>query len=147
MINKDVYAEFTLRRAYWQRDEALLKQVRRAVFVVEQNIPESLEWDEHDPICAHVLALDAHGNALGTARLLADGHIGRVAVLKNWRHKGIGGELLKYMILMNKNNGKTEAVLSAQVRAMAFYAGYGFVAEGEEYLDAEIPHRIMRLKY
>jgi predicted GNAT family N-acyltransferase len=150
MINKHVLQinhEFSLRRADWADDEALLKGVRRVVFVHEQNIPENLEWDEYDAQSIHILALDEQGNAIGTARLLSDGHIGRVAVMKNWRNKGVGGELLKYLIILNKNNGATEALLSAQVRAMRFYANYGFVAEGDEYLDADIPHRMMRLKY
>jgi predicted GNAT family N-acyltransferase len=150
MINKDVLyinLEFSLRRADWADDEALLKEVRRAVFVHEQNIPEELEWDEYDAQSIHILALDEQGNAIGTARLLSDGHIGRVAVMKNWRSKGVGGELLKYLIILNKNNGVAEALLSAQVRAIPFYARHGFVAEGDEYLDADIPHRMMRLKY
>ncbi len=139
--------DFALRPAQWRHDESLLKEVRREVFVREQNIPEALEWDEHDPICVHLLALDASGKAIGTARLLADGHIGRVAVLKRWRGKGVGSELIKYLIKLNKFNGHADAKLSAQVRAMAFYASLGFVAEGETYLDADIPHRMMRLVY
>jgi predicted GNAT family N-acyltransferase len=139
--------DFSLRRADWSRDVALLQEVRRKVFIHEQHIPEHLEWDEHDAVSLHVLALDVQGNAIGTARLLEDGHIGRVAVLKNWRGKGVGAYLIKYLIILNKNRGAKEALLSAQVRAMPFYASHGFVAEGEEYLDADIPHHLMRLVY
>ncbi|MGB8338505.1 MAG: GNAT family N-acetyltransferase [Burkholderiales bacterium] len=138
---------FSLRLATWKDDAAMLRDVRRRVFVREQNIPEELEWDEHDTVSLHVLALDAEGHAIGTARLLADGHLGRVAVLKNQHGKGVGSELIKYLILLNKNRGAKEAVLSAQINAIPFYASHGFVAEGEEYLDADIPHRLMRLVY
>jgi predicted GNAT family N-acyltransferase len=136
---------FSIRLAEWGVDHALLSQVRREVFVREQNIPEALEWDEYDADSTHILALDLNGEAIGTARLLTDGHIGRVAVLKNWRGKGIGSELVKYLIILNKNRGNSIAQLSSQVRAMPFYARHGFVAEGEVYLDADIPHRMMRL--
>jgi predicted GNAT family N-acyltransferase len=138
---------FFIRQAEWRLDHAQLSEVRRQVFILEQNIPEALEWDEHDTVATHILALDMAGNAIGTARLLADGHIGRVAVLKNWRAQGIGGELLKYLIILNKNKGNSIALLSAQIRAMPFYARHGFIAEGEEYLDADIPHRMMRLVF
>jgi predicted GNAT family N-acyltransferase len=138
---------FSIRLAEWGVDHALLSEVRREVFVQEQNIPEALEWDEHDAGSTHILALDLNGQAVGTARLLADGHIGRVAVLKNWRGNGVGSYLLKYLIILNKNRGHSMALLSAQVRAMPFYARHGFIAEGEAYLDADIPHRIMRLQY
>jgi predicted GNAT family N-acyltransferase len=138
---------FSIRLADWHNDHALLCDVRRKVFIHEQSIPEALEWDEHDAVSLHVLALDTNGNAIGTARLLADGHIGRIAVLKNWRGKHVGSELLNLLIIMNKNRGAKEAVLSAQVQAIAFYARHGFVAEAEEYLDADIPHRLMRLQY
>lgn len=138
---------FSIRLADWHVDQVLLSGVRRKVFIQEQGIPEALEWDEHDAIATHILALDIDGNAVGTARLLADGHIGRVAVLKNWRAQGVGGELLNYLIVLNKNRGAKQALLSAQVQAIAFYARHGFVAEGKVYFDADIPHRLMRLKY
>ncbi|MGB9150753.1 MAG: GNAT family N-acetyltransferase [Burkholderiales bacterium] len=138
---------FTLRLAQWGTDAALLQEVRRKVFVEEQNIPEVLEWDEHDPAAQHLLALDLDGRAIGTARLLVDGHIGRIAVLKQWRSQGVGNELLNYLIILNKKQGRREALLRAQVRVMPFYARHGFVAEGDEYLDAGIPHRLMRLVY
>ena len=138
---------FSIRLADWHVDQVLLSGVRRTVFIQEQGIPEALEWDEDDAIATHILALDIDGNAVGTARLLADGYIGRVAVLKNWRGKGVGSGLLKYLIILNKNKGGRAAQLSAQVRAMPFYARHGFVAEGATYLDADIPHRMMRLEY
>jgi predicted GNAT family N-acyltransferase len=146
-MNHAENSRFSLRLADWHSDHALLCQVRRKVFIQEQNIPEHLEWDEHDAVSLHALALDPQGNPIGTARLLVDGHIGRIAVMKPWRGKLVGSELLNLLIIFNKNRGAKEAILSAQVQAIAFYERHGFVAEGEEYLDADIPHRLMRLKY
>lgn len=76
---------FTLRTVAWGDEAAKLRAVRIAVFVIEQNIPEELEWDAHDPVSVHVIAEDAAGTPVGCGRLLPDGHIGRLAVLSDWR--------------------------------------------------------------
>ena len=68
------------------------RQVREAVFVTEQQVPREIEMDEHDASSRHVLARDADGGAIGTGRLLVDGHIGRMAVLAGWRRHGRGTE-------------------------------------------------------
>ena len=75
--------EFTVSAAAWQADMACLKDVRRTVFILEQQVPESLEWDEFDAVSVHVLA-HAQDRAIGTGRLLPDGHIGRMAA---WRYR------------------------------------------------------------
>ncbi len=138
---------FTVRLADWQTEATPLSDVRRMVFIEEQNIPPHLEWDDLDAACVHAVALDAQGCAIGTARLLPNGHIGRIAVLKNWRRKGVGKELVNSLIVLNKLRGAQHTLLSAQLGAMSFYHTLGFVAEGEIYLDAEIPHQMMRLKH
>ena len=81
---------------------------------------------------------------MATGRLLPDGHIGRMAVLKGWRGRGIGGQILARLVDRARSRGDLEVVLSAQVQALAFYRAHGFVEEGAEYMDAGIPHRTMR---
>jgi predicted GNAT family N-acyltransferase len=137
---------FRLRPAAWPRDAALLQGVRRRVFIEEQGVPEALEWDEWDAGALHVLALDGAGLAIGTGRLLPDGHVGRMAVLREWRGRGVGGALLDALLEAARVRGLREAVLNAQTHALGFYAGRGFVAEGEEFPDAGIAHRRMRLR-
>jgi predicted GNAT family N-acyltransferase len=136
---------FTLRNANWASDGAALRAVRTAVFVDEQHVPLALQLDEHDADSLHVLALDPHGTPIGTARLLADGHIGRMAVLRTWRGQGVGSAMLQALIGAARARGLHEVVLNAQTHATAFYARHGFLAEGEEFPDAGIPHRRMRL--
>jgi predicted GNAT family N-acyltransferase len=138
-------AEFSVRRADWHRDAALLGAVRRAVFVEEQRVPEALEWDGRDERCQHVLAMARDGAAIGTGRLLPDGHIGRMAVLKAWRGRGVGGAMLAELIAAARAAGHVRAHLNAQTHALGFYARFGFVAEGPEFDDAGIPHRAMTL--
>jgi predicted GNAT family N-acyltransferase len=137
-------APFRVRRADWGRDRTQLRQIREAVFVVEQGVPLALEWDGIDAECAHVLAEDKDDVAVGTGRLLPDGHIGRMAVLQSWRHRGVGSALLLELMSIAKERGMREVVLNAQIQASAFYERHGFVAEGESFLDAGIPHLRMR---
>jgi predicted GNAT family N-acyltransferase len=137
-------ASFRIRRADWERDQAALKHVREIVFVHEQNVPLELEWDGIDPDCRHVIAEDAHGSAIGTGRLLPDGHIGRMAVLHSFRGRGVGSALLGELIAIAAARGLREVVLNAQVQALPFYEKHGFVAEGEVFPDAGIPHQRMR---
>jgi predicted GNAT family N-acyltransferase len=138
-------AEFSVRLTDWRRDRVRLAEVRRAVFVDEQGVPEVLEWDADDAGALHLLATDAEGRAIGCARILPDGHIGRMAVVKPWRGLGVGGALLAVALEAARAAGHRTVRLSAQTHAAAFYAGAGFVAEGEQYLEAGIPHVAMRL--
>lgn len=136
-------AWFEVRAADWARDEEALRHVRIAVFCVEQDVPAELEWDGIDPECEHALAVDAGGRAIGCGRLLPDGHIGRMAVLREWRGKGVGGALLEHFVALAGTRGHEVARLNAQTHAIPFYAAHGFVVSGEEFDDAGIPHRAM----
>jgi predicted GNAT family N-acyltransferase len=107
-------------------------------------VPAELEWDAEDAHARHVLAVTADGVAVGTGRLLPDGRIGRMAVLKPWRGRGVGAALLTELIRMAQEAGLQTLVLYAQVHATGFYAGFGFQPEGGIFLDAGIPHQAMR---
>ena len=134
---------FSVRRANWRGDGDALRNVRRTVFVIEQHVPEALEWDDADAQSLHALALDGNGHAIGCGRLLADGHIGRVAVLSPWRGRGVGAALLALLTDAARSNGHRRAILNAQVDAIPFYARYGFVVTGDEFEEAGIAHRVM----
>ena len=131
--------EFTVSAAAWQADMACLKDVRRTVFILEQQVPESLEWDEFDAVSVHVLA-HAQDRAIGTGRLLPDGHIGRMAVSKSLRGQGIGSLVLGTLLEEAWRQGHTRLVLHAQVTARAFYARHGFIAEGDDFMEAGMAH-------
>ncbi|MGB6241931.1 MAG: GNAT family N-acetyltransferase [Castellaniella sp.] len=110
----------------------------------EQQVPLEEELDPLDAQCLHAIAYDASGAAIGTGRLLPDGHIGRMAVRRAARGTGAGSLLLTALMDAARLRGDTEVVLSAQLQARPFYARHGFVEEGETYLDAGIEHRLMR---
>lgn len=132
-------ALFTVRAADWERDGPALRDVRRRVFVVEQSVPESLEWDDFDVPSRHALA-EATGHPIGTGRLLPDGHIGRMAVLPAWRGQGVGSALLQTLLAEAANAGHSRVRLSAQVQAVDFYRRFGFTTEGTAYMEAGIAH-------
>lgn len=127
----------------WDKARAHAAPVRLVVFVEEQRVPADLEMDERDASCLHAVAFDDE-RAVGTGRLLPDGHIGRMAVLKEYRGKGVGGEILQRLMQAAKARGDREIVLSAQIRAVAFYLAHGFESFGPVYEEAGIPHQDMR---
>jgi len=135
---------FRVTRVEWAASRESLRGVRWKVFVEEQRVPEELEWDDEDERSAHALALTADGTPIGTGRLLRDGHIGRMAVLAEWRGKGVGSALMTLLLSMAREAGHEVVRLHAQTHAMGFYSRHGFVAEGEEFMEAGIPHFVMK---
>ncbi|AIR91347.1 GNAT family N-acetyltransferase [Pseudomonas cremoricolorata] len=128
-----------VRLADWQQDNADIRRIREAVFVAEQQVPPELEWDADDQSAVHFLALEGD-YPIGTARLLADGTIGRVSVLKDWRGLKVGDTLMQAVIAEAQRRGLTPQRLSAQVHATSFYERLGFHVVSEEFLEAGIPH-------
>ena len=131
---------------WWQASE-LVKPIRYQVFVVEQQVPEDLEWDEYDQDAFHAVA-KSNEQVVGTGRLMLDqskAKIGRMAVDKEYRGKGVGREILNALINLGKEKGVQEFILHAQTHAIAFYAREGFEPHGPIFDEAGIPHVEMRL--
>ena len=137
---------FKVRTATWDRDRSVLSAIRRRVFIQEQNVPEDLEWDEHDTHAVHFVAIEALGNAIGCARLLRDGHFGRMAVSVAWRSKGVGRTLLQVAEREALTRGHGVMHLSAQKHAAGFYLRHGFEIVGDDYMEAGIAHVAMQKK-
>ena len=114
--------------------------IREAVFVVEQGVPVELELDGLDPACHHVLAFDPQGRPIGTARMQRCGHIGRIAVVLEWRKRGIGSGLLNALTEMARREGLESVDLDAQVHAIGFYEKHGFKRRGGAFMDAGLEH-------
>lgn len=129
----------------WGVDRVPLQQVRRAVFIQEQGVPEADEWDDADLVCEHVLAL-RNREPVGTGRLEPAGKIGRIAVLSEVRGQGIGGQILRLLLREARRRGLPEVHLHAQATAVPFYTSFKFVPEGDLFDEAGIPHRRMRLR-
>ena len=137
-------AKLEIREGSWEALGAEATEIRRMVFIEEQRVPLEEEWDGRDPECRHFLAL-LEGLPVGTARLLPDAHIGRVAVLARARGSGIGAALMAAAIEAARRDGHPAVELAAQTHALAFYTRLGFTPFGDEFIDAGILHRNMRL--
>ncbi|HYC43154.1 MAG TPA: GNAT family N-acetyltransferase [Noviherbaspirillum sp.] len=128
----------------WDEQSRDAKPIRYDVFVTEQKVPLDMEWDEMDVHCVHAVAYDAEGQAVGTGRLLPDGHIGRMAVRQAVRGQGVGACMLEALVEAARARGDREVMLNAQEQAEPFYERYGFRREGEMFMEAGIPHIHMR---
>lgn len=127
----------------WDDCRDAASAIRHVVFVEEQRVPVHEELDDNDIHCLHALA-HVDGQVIGTGRLLPDGHIGRMAVLRTWRGSGVGQALLLALVEAARARGHADVALSAQLHAQGFYARHGFVAYGDVYQDAGIAHIAMR---
>ena len=135
----------TIEQVSWQQAEAHLRQVRTVVFIEEQLVTPEFEWDDIDSTALHLLAL--HDNkAIGCLRIIHHQKIGRMAVLKPWRGKGVGNMLLKQAVELCRQHGSKQIVLSAQTHAIHFFQQAGFQITSGEYTDVQIPHVDMCLK-
>jgi predicted GNAT family N-acyltransferase len=137
---------FSIAQVQWQAMAGELAALRHAVFVVEQGVPVELEVDELDPLSVHALARSQAGEVVGTARLTPDGRIGRMAVAKAWRRRGVGRALLEHLVDLGRARGLGQLNLHAQTHAVDFYARAGFVRQGAVFMDAGIPHVTMVLR-
>jgi len=119
--------------------------IRRRVFIEEQRVPEEIELDEDDAHAFHALAI-LDGKPVGCGRFVAHGDevkIGRMAVLPNLRTRGIGREILIFLMRAARERGYRDAVLHAQLSAEGFYLKNGYVPIGEVFEEAGIAHRKM----
>ena len=137
---------FTLHLISWHDGEPLLRSIREKVFIQEQSVPAELEWDGVDASCHHALALSANGEAVGCGRITPTGHIGRVAVLPEWRGKRIGTAILELLVDYARSQNYPRVELNAQVQAVMLYQKFGFETKGDVFMDANIPHLKMILK-
>jgi predicted GNAT family N-acyltransferase len=134
----------------WQQSREELMSVRTRVFVEEQGVPPSMEQDEHDPACLHLLARRGD-EPVGTARLdlgqgESRGKVGRVAVLAALRGQGVGVELMRALHAQAAARGLGALWCHAQLAAIPFYLRLGYRAEGPEFAEAGIAHRLMRIR-
>lgn len=129
----------------WDTHRDELRRIREVVFIQEQQVPRDIEWDGEDDAATHFLALTEAGQAIGCARLLPNGQIGRMAVLPDHRGTGLGRRLLNEAVEEAKRQGLLQVHLHAQTHALDFYRKAGFLPVGGEFMEAGIPHQAMEL--
>lgn len=136
---------FTIRDATWQVDQIEIAFVRRQVFIIEQNIPESDEWDDADANSSHVLVFSEKRDVVGTGRIEPTGKIARLAVIAEYRGQGVGSLMLTRLVEEARQRGFSQVFLHAQTHALKFYKKFGFVSDEEIFSEGGIPHVVARL--
>lgn len=131
--------ETVIRAADWNSDLELIRRVREAVFIREQGVDPAIEWDRQEKTAQHFLVMQGDV-PLGTGRITAGGKIGRMAVVESARGSGLGFRLLEFICDYARERGADSVYLHAQNHAEGFYRKAGFVPEGEEFVEADIPH-------
>jgi len=120
-----------------------IRRVRRQVFGHEQGVAEAIDFDAQDPSAIHVV-VQRDSRCVATGRMLRDGHIGRLAVLKPYRGMGLGSVVLCALVDEAARLGLPLVHLGAQVHAVEFYRKLGFTEYGEPFVEAGIDHIAMR---
>jgi hypothetical protein len=140
--------EFTLSNAivvdFDSKYSKKITSIRNAVFTQEQNIDHKIDFDGQDITAIHVL-VQKGSNYIATGRMLSDGHIGRIAVLKEFRGKGIGSKVVIALIEKAKCLGISRVYLGSQLHATDFYLKLDFLPYGEQYVEANIEHISMEI--
>jgi len=130
-------------QADYIRYQQQILSIRAQVFIIEQGVPFELEVDELDPLSHHLL-LFKEAEPVATGRLTPNGHIGRLAVLKPYRQKGYGSQIIKRMEQLAAENVFSQVELGAQIHAINFYEKLGYQICSEVFMDAGIEHRMMK---
>ena len=116
-----------------------IRRIRNQVFTGEQGIAQNLDFDGQDAGAAHVLIV-CDGECIATGRILPDGHIGRLAVLAEFRRQGFGAKAVLGLVEHARSTGLERVYLGSQVHAVGFYEGLGFTPYGDPYIEAGIQH-------
>ena len=126
-----------------EKEYKSVRSIRTEVFVNEQGVPSEVEFDDHDETAIHAVAYEGN-RVIGTGRLIIDSptaaRIGRMAVDKSSRRKGVGSQILTFLENTAKSNGIRHLTLHAQYYARDFYQGNGYREQGETFMDAGILH-------
>ncbi len=136
---------FSMRSASWQDDQDEIVFVRRQVFIIDQKIPESDEWDDADENSSYVLAFSEKRDVVGTGRIEPNGKIARLAVIAEYRGQGVGSAMLTRLVEEARKKGFSQVFLHAQTHALNFYKKFGFVSDEEIFSEGGIPHVLARL--
>jgi predicted GNAT family N-acyltransferase len=136
--------KFSIQMVTWASHQPQLRAVRTLVFIEEQAVTPEFEWDDIDASAVHLLAT-LHNEPIACLRIIDYKKIGRMAVVKSHRGRGLGAALLLEAVAICKKHGSKSVYLSAQTHAIEFYRKAGFKQISDEYCDVDIPHVDMQL--
>ena len=128
--------------AFDSENEQSIRSIRESVFINEQSIAPEIEFDGLDSSAIHAV-VTVDGKRVGTGRILSDGHIGRIAIMRDFRGLGLGSKIVLSLIDEAKLSGYKRVYLGSQKQAIDFYTKLGFTPFGEEFIKAGIVHLSM----
>ncbi|PID21182.1 GNAT family N-acetyltransferase [Sporosarcina sp. P3] len=133
------------------RTEADLQKsfdIRKAVFVHEQQVPEEDEFDEFDGLnglCEHIL-VEQEGQAIASGRLRVVEGVGkleRICVLASHRGLGVGKIIVEGLEDVAKEKEIASLTLHGQTHAEEFYHKLGYETTSDVFMEDGIPHIVM----
>ena len=139
------FFDINIEQTNWQDSSETLSAIRHQVFVKEQHIPESLELDGQDDNATHWLVSAPDKTPIATARMLDNGKVGRMAVLADYRGKGVASALLRRIIRFAQSREMDSLTMDAQAHAAELFERFGFDTESEPFDVAGIPHATFTL--
>ena len=139
-MNKPILVKFS------KKYSPKIISIRQEVFTNEQNVDSQIDFDGQDSNAIHVL-VQQNDDYIGTGRMLQDGHIGRIAILKDFRNKGFGSDIVNALVSEALDKGFKRVFLGSQLHAKGFYLKLGFSPYGDTYFEANIEHILMEIKF
>ena len=135
--------EIKVRSATTREELDHAREIRKKVFIMEQNVPEDVEIDQYEDTSKHIIAL-IDDRFIGTARWRKTENgikLERFAVLKEKRGLGIGKELVRF--ILEQINTEPDIYLHAQDHVISFYKKLGFYSVGDHFYEGGISHQKM----
>ena len=126
----------------------LAYQIRENVFIKEQGVSRNMERDKFDKVAKHIIVFFKN-NPIGCARIRfvnGKAKLERIALLRNYRGKGIGKKVIDYLIVYCKNKKIKKIYMNSQYYLKNYYAKFGFEPIGKPFMEAGIKHIKMNLK-
>ena len=123
--------------------DSKIRKIRNRVFTIEQKIDASIDFDGRDADAIHAL-IEIDGVPIATGRMLTDGHIGRMAVLQNWRGQGFGRMIIEALTAEAQKTNLSSVFLGAQIQVAEFYRKLGFQPCGDPFKEVGIDHLPMQ---
>ncbi|GAA5215173.1 GNAT family N-acetyltransferase [Corallincola platygyrae] len=139
-------SSFTIRQVCWNDAAEALKRVRYQVFCCEWRIPETLEFDQHDPVAFHVLVEDEESNPLATGRLLPNGDLGRIAVVIPARGKGIAKAVLNQLLNIARNEQMETVFINSALESIDKFKMQGFLPVTRVFMEAGVPRQRLKCR-
>ena len=134
---------YSIEAVRWHTARPHLEALRRTVFVLEWQLPESAEFDELDTDAHHVLVIDENKKPIATGRLTQTGELGRIAVLRGYRNMTVYKTLFSALLKLASVNDIQQVKVQSALESVEYHQTRGFKPEGPVFMEAGVPMQKM----